>query len=253
MKNGYPTMSGILTTHSIAQAKRVYYMLKKMKDEGTLLTGRQFDERHQLIDEDFPRVAITFSTNPDQLDKNAQDDELVEIMTDYAKQFDMTAHDDEKLYNQNINRRLARKEKQYQINGQWLDLVIVVDRLLTGFDSPTIQTLYVDREMSYQKMLQAFSRTNRISFEKDVGMIVTFRKPETMKRNVQDTFRLFSNEIQDFKVLIPREYKEVREEFESLAQVYHQAEGELMVNPTDVKAMINQVSAYQKLEKVIKH
>lgn len=252
VKNGYPTMSGILTTHSIAQAKRVYYMLKKMKDEGTLLTGRQFDERHQLIDEDFPRVAITFSTNPDQLDKNAQDDELVEIMTDYAKQFDMTAHDDEKLYNQNINRRLARKEKQYQINGQWLDLVIVVDRLLTGFDSPTIQTLYVDREMSYQKMLQAFSRTNRISFEKDVGMIVTFRKPETMKRNVQDTFRLFSNEIQDFKVLIPREYKEVREEFESLAQVYHQAEGKLLVNPTDVKAMINQVSAYQKLEKSYK-
>ncbi|ANZ94785.1 DEAD/DEAH box helicase [Brochothrix thermosphacta] len=252
VKNGFPTMSGILTTHSIAQAKRIYKMLKKMKAEGTLINGRQFDERHQLIDSNFPRVAITFSTNPDQLDKNEQDDELAEIMRDYANQFDSTPYEDEKLYNQNINKRLARKETQYQMNGQWLDLVIVVDRLLTGFDSPTIQTLYVDREMNYQKLLQAFSRTNRINAGKDVGMIVTFRKPETMKINVQDTFRLFSNETQDFKVLIPKEYTEVKEEFESFAQAYHQTEGELLENPTDVKAMINQVSAYQKLEKSYK-
>lgn len=252
VKNGFPTMSGILTTHSIAQAKRIYKMLKKMKAEGTLINGRQFDERHQLIDSNFPRVAITFSTNPDQLDKNEQDDELVEIMRDYAHQFDSTPYEDEKLYNQNINKRLARKETQYQMNGQWLDLVIVVDRLLTGFDSPTIQTLYVDREMNYQKLLQAFSRTNRINAGKDVGMIVTFRKPETMKINVQDTFRLFSNETQDFKVLIPKEYTEVKEEFESFAQAYHQTEDELLENPTDVKAMINQVSAYQKLEKSYK-
>lgn len=252
VKNGFPTMSGILTTHSIAQAKRIYKMLKKMKAEGTLINGRQFDERHQLIDSNFPRVAITFSTNPDQLDKNEQDDELAEIMRDYANQFDSTPYEDEKLYNQNINKRLARKETQYQMNGQWLDLVIVVDRLLTGFDSPTIQTLYVDREMNYQKLLQAFSRTNRINAGKDVGMIVTFRKPETMKINVQDTFRLFSNETQDFKVLIPKEYTEVKEEFESFAQAYHQTEDELLENPTDVKAMINQVSAYQKLEKSYK-
>ncbi|MCE2233302.1 DEAD/DEAH box helicase, partial [Streptococcus thermophilus] len=137
VKNGFPTMSAILTTHSIAQAKHIYRILKEMKDNGTLLNGRQFDERHQLIDKDFPRVAITFSTNPDQLEKNEQDDELVEIMKEYAKQFDASPYKDEKLYNQNINKRLARKEKQYQSDGQWLDFVIVVDRLLTGFDSPT--------------------------------------------------------------------------------------------------------------------
>ncbi|MDP1136600.1 hypothetical protein Q6325_28495, partial [Klebsiella pneumoniae] len=66
--------------------------------------------------------------------------------------------------------------KQYQSDGQWLDFVIVVDRLLTGFDSPTIQTLYIDREMNYQKLLQAFSRTNRIYTGKDSGLIVSFRK-----------------------------------------------------------------------------
>ncbi|MDM5145246.1 hypothetical protein ICE98_02380 [Lactococcus lactis] len=71
------------------------------------MNGRQFDERHQLIDKDFPRVAITFSTNPDQLEKNEQDDELVEIMKEYAKQFDASPYQDEKLYNQNINKTVG--------------------------------------------------------------------------------------------------------------------------------------------------
>ncbi|MGO3539194.1 MAG: type I restriction endonuclease subunit R, partial [Leuconostoc mesenteroides] len=248
VQNGYPTMSGILTTHSIAQAKRIYAMLQKMKHEGTLITGRQFDERHQLIDPDFPRVAITFSTNPEQQDKNHTDDALLRIMAEYSKQYETPAYTDEKRYNQNINKRLARKEKQYQSDGQWLDLVIVVDRLLTGFDSPTIQTLYVDREMKYQKLLQAFSRTNRIYSGKDAGMIVTFRKPETMKENVQDTFRLFSNENQNFEALVPKEYSEVRSEFDDLVNQYFQAEVTLEENPGHLPSMIEQVKAYQKLE-----
>ena len=252
VKNGFPTMSAILTTHSIAQAKHIYRILKEMKDNGTLLNGRQFDERHQLIDKDFPRVAITFSTNPDQLEKNEQDDELVEIMKEYAKQFDASPYQDEKLYNQNINKRLARKEKQYQSDGQWLDFVIVVDRLLTGFDSPTIQTLYVDREMNYQKLLQAFSRTNRIYTGKDSGLIVSFRKPFTMRENVRNTFRLFSNEKQNFDQLIPREYEEVKREFIECSTLYKQSEADLSDNPNDLKTMIAQVSAYQKLEKSYK-
>lgn len=252
VKNGFPTMSAILTTHSIQQAKRIYQLLKEMKADGSLFSGQNFDKRHQLIDKDFPRVAITFSTNPDQLEKNKQDDELVAIMEDYAHQFDVSPYQDEKLYNQNINKRLARKEKQYQTDGQWLDFVIVVDRLLTGFDSPTIQTLYVDRELNYQKLLQAFSRTNRIYTGKESGTIVTFRKPFTMKENVQRTFRLFSNEHQDFDQLIPREYEEVKKEFRDLSSLYAQAELDLSENPNDLKTMIEQVSAYQKLEKSYK-
>lgn len=90
VKNGFPTMSAILTTHSIQQAKRIYQLLKEMKADGSLFSGQNFDKRHQLIDKDFPRVAITFSTNPDQLEKNKQDDELVAIMEDYAHQFDVS-------------------------------------------------------------------------------------------------------------------------------------------------------------------
>lgn len=252
VQNGYPTMAAILTTHSIKQAKRIYNMLKEMKKNGTLFTGRAFDERHQLIDPDFPRVAITFSTNPDQKDINVADDELAEIMEEYSQLFNSTPYTDEKLYNKNINKRLERKEIQYQQNGEWLDLVIVVDRLLTGFDSPTIQTLYIDREMKYQKLLQAFSRTNRVYKGKDHGMIVTFRKPTLMKENVAKTFELFSNEKQNFQALIPKDYKKVRSEFDNLVKNYQKAEADVEESPNDLKTMINQVRAFQQLEKCLK-
>lgn len=252
VQDGYPTMSAILTTHSIAQAKKIYHKLMEMKKNGSLFSGKDYDEKRQLIDDDFPRVAITFSTNPDQLEKNQQDDELLDIMKEYSEMYQQTAYTDEKLYNQNINKRLARKEAQYQKNGQWLDLVIVVDRLLTGFDAPTIQTLYVDREMNYQKLLQAFSRTNRLYSGKDNGMIVTFRKPETMKANVADTFELFSNEDQDWVELLPPEYKTVRTNFKNLKKAYEIATRQLEENPNDLKTKINKLRAFQKMDKVYK-
>src|SRR5699024_2551784 len=141
-----------------------------------------------------------------------------------------------------------RKEKQYQLDGQWLDFVIVVDRLLTGFDSPTIQTLYIDREMNYQKLLQAFSRTNRIYTGKNSGLIVSFRTPFIRKENVLNTFHLFTNEKQNFDQLIPREYEEDKREYIECSTLYKQSEAELSENPNDLKTMSAQVSAYQKLE-----
>ena len=251
VQNGYPTMSAILTTHSIAQAKKIYAKLQEMKQDGTLFTGKPYHEKRQLVDPDFPRVAITFSTNPDQQEKNQVDDELLAIMTEYGKLFG-TSFSDEKLYNQNINKRLARKEAQYQKDGQWLDLVIVVDRLLTGFDAPTIQTLYVDRELHYQKLLQAFSRTNRLAPGKDTGVIVTFRKPETMKHHVAETFELFSNEAQDWIALLPPEYRKVKTDFKAIRKTYQIADKQLLDNPNDLKLKIEKLRAFQKLEKTYK-
>ena len=250
--NGYPTMAAILTTDSIAQAKRIYYMLKEMKENGTLFTGRQFDERRQLIDPDFPRFAVTFSTQHEQDEINVAQDELNEFMRDYSKLYNSAPYTDENLYNRNINNRLARKDHQYQKDGQWLDLVIVVDRLLTGFDSPTIQTLYIDRELKYQKLIQAFSRTNRIYPGKEHGMIITFRRPYTKKYNVEKAFELYSNEKQNFTELVPKEYQAVRQEFDQLVKNHKQTEFELSQNPNDFKAIANHVKAYQKLETCLK-
>ena len=66
-------------------------------------------------------------------------------------------------YNGNLNKRLAEKDPKFQSRNEQLDLVIVVDRLLTGFDAPCMSTIYIDRQpMGPHDLIQAFSRTNRI-------------------------------------------------------------------------------------------
>lgn len=72
---------------------------------------------------------------------------------------------------------MARKKAEFKEFGKQVDLVIVVDRLLTGFDAPTVQTLFVNRNLTYANLIQAFSRTNRTYPKKEKGLIVIFRKP----------------------------------------------------------------------------
>lgn len=266
--NGTPTMSGILTTHSIAQAKRIYRKLMELKKSGNLITGNPQDERRRLYDTDFPRVAITYSLSEKQGEKNKAAEELLEIMREYdsvfgthyaegAKRVRKVANDDEyeedseiddSNYNQNINNRLARKGAQYKVDGQWLDLVIVVDRLLTGFDAPTIQALYVDKELKWHGLLQAFSRTNRVLRGKDIGMIVTFRKPWTMRDNVMKAFKLFSQEEREWEKLIPREYKAVRKQFKDAHKAYAQAQKELELDPNDLMKKIEVIKTFQTMQ-----
>ena len=247
--NGIPTMSAILTTHSIAQAKRIYYKLLELKESGELVTGNPLDERRRLNDPDFPRVAITYSVadNENQGEITAAQAEITEIMENYKQLFG-TAYSDVDSYNRNINSRLARKGAQYQTNGQWLDLVIVVDRLLTGFDAPTIQTLYVDKELKWHGLLQAFSRTNRVYPDKEHGIIVTFRKPATMAKNVRDAIKLFSNEARDWENLVPREYSEVKREFNSAYKSYKAAQEELEQDPNDFKKKLDAIKTFQSLK-----
>ncbi len=97
-------------------------------------------------------------------------DEMKEIILDYNRYYN-TAWTIEEVnrYNNDINNRLARKKGEFKKFGNHLDLVIVVDRLLTGFDAPTIQTLFVDRMLSYANLIQAFSRTNRTYPGKEKG------------------------------------------------------------------------------------
>ena len=252
--DGVPTMSGILTTHSIAQAKRIYHKLIDLKESGNLITGNPLDERRKLNDIDFPRIAITYSISDNQNETNEAQKEIAEIMKEYGKMYG-AYYDDVDKYNININNRLARKGAQYQKDGQWLDLVIVVDRLLTGFDSTTIQTLYVDKELKWHGLLQAFSRTNRVCSGKTIGMIVTFRKPKTMANNVRDAIKLFSNEDRDWENLVPRQYTQVRQDFKNAYKSYIETQNELEQDPTNLKKQINVIKTFQamiKLEEAIK-
>ena len=76
-----------------------------------------------------------------------------------------------------------------------MDLLIVVDQMLTGFDSKWINTLYLDKILVFEKLIQAFSRTNRLyGPEKPFGTIRYYRKPNTMSRYIDEAFRLYSGD-----------------------------------------------------------
>ena len=97
-------------------------------------------------------------------------------------------------YNENLNKRLARKDAKFQSRNEQLDLVIVVDRLLTGFDAPCMSVIFIDRQpMGPHDLIQAFSRTNRIYDKNKVyGQIVTFQAPVLFKKCVDNAIKLYS-------------------------------------------------------------
>lgn len=116
-------------------------------------------------------------------------DELQLIMDDYNRMFG-TAYSTENFrgYADDINLRMKKKKPDMQP----LDLLLVVNMFLTGFDAKKLNTLYIDKNLEYHGLLQAFSRTNRVLNEKKrFGKIVCFRD---LKSNVDASIKLFSDE-----------------------------------------------------------
>ena len=117
------------------------------------------------------------------------------------------------VYNENLNKRLARKGEKFQSRKEQLDLVIVVDRLLTGFDAPCLSTVFIDRQpMGPHDLIQTFSRTNRIfDSNKTYGQIVTFQAPNLFKKCVDNAVKLYS--AGGTKEALMSDWEEVEEEF----------------------------------------
>lgn len=193
MQNGKgQTYEAMLTVESIAVAQKYYELLlniKKGEDE------LKISEDVKKALPDFPKVAITFSVSENEESSQSNQDAMKRYLTYYNQVFG-TKYEIEGLgaYNGNLNDRLARKEKRYRDREQQIDLVIVVDRLLTGFDAPCLSTLFIDRPpMSPQGLIQAFSRTNRLFDQnKEYGQIVTFRSPKEYKEKINDALVLYS-------------------------------------------------------------
>ena len=193
MQNGKGrTYEGILTVGSIAKAQRYYELLKRIKAGRDAL---KINEEICKVVPDFPKFAITYSVTENDEASTVNQDKMRESLQDYNEMFG-THYDIENInaYNSNLNDRLARKEKRYMERSQQLDLVIVVNRLLTGFDAPCLSTLYMDRSpMSPQDIIQAFSRTNRLfDANKTYGQVVTFQSPKDFKKEIDRALRLYS-------------------------------------------------------------
>ena len=211
--------SAILTTTSIKQAQRYYELfmdVKRGKNDSVKVSDKI---KRQLSD--FPKVAITYSISENEEESSVNQDKMKESIKDYNEMFDTKyALDSIDAYNRNVNDRLARKKARYQIREEQLDIVIVVERLLTGFDAPTLSTLFIDKKpMRSYGIIQAFSRTNRLfDQQKKFGQIVTFQLPETWKNRVDNAVTLYSGGGGSF-VQAP-EWQEAEQAFkEALAEL----------------------------------
>lgn len=186
------TYEAILTTSSIQLAQKYYELLSKVKNGETDL---EIDERMRQVLPDYPKFAITYSVTENEEGSHVNQEKMQKSLNDYNEMFG-TKFDLSQIqsYNENLNKRLARKDKKYKSRNRQLDLVIVVDRLLTGFDAPCLSTIFIDRQpMGPHDLIQAFSRTNRIfDPNKAYGQIVTFQAPVLFKECVDNAVKLYS-------------------------------------------------------------
>ncbi len=236
------TYEGILTTSSIQMAQKYYDLLTRVKKGETSL---EIDEKIKQILPDFPKFAITYSVTENEEGSHVNQQKMQKSLDDYNQMFG-TKYDFSQIqgYNSNLNKRLARKDTKFKSRNEQLDLVIVVDRLLTGFDAPCLSTIFIDRQpMGPHDLIQAFSRTNRI-FDKNktYGQIVTFQAPKLFKESVDNAVKLYSAGSTEGAVLA--EWDKVEPAFKkSLAALRVSAE-----TPDDVADMsLNEKRVFAKM------
>lgn len=169
----------IFATSSIPEAVN-YYRLIKARNSGLKLTA--------LFD---PNIL----NDGQGSDKEAW---IAEILADYNAQFDTSfGYASYAKFKTDLSDRLSHINAYKRIKpDEQLDLLIVVDQMLTGFDSKWLNTLYLDKILDYANLIQAFSRTNRLcdKTDKPFGLIRYYRKPHTMQRNIERAVKLYSGD-----------------------------------------------------------
>lgn len=199
--------SGILATRSIPEAIE-YYRLLKSKNAGELFN-------------------FTLLVDPN-IDNNDgaifKEDGLVEVIEDYNNMFNQKfSLSSSKSLKKDIQNRLAHKKPYTHIQEKdKIGLLIVVDQLLTGFDSKWLNVLYLDKVIKFENIIQAFSRTNRVynANTKPFGIIKYYRKPYTMEKNIEKAIKLYSGD-KPFQLFVPK----LEENISMMKKVYSEIEG----------------------------
>ncbi len=215
--------SALFATSSIENVIKYYELFKQKKEEGL----------HDL------RIATIFTYGANEEDEDAQDylpgdempmaaeaqvqylsshtrDKLEEFIGDYNKMYHtkFSTKDSQQFENyfKDISKRLKDREKAtFNDEKDRLDLVLVVNMLLTGFDAKKVNTLYVDKNLKQHGLIQAYSRTNRtLGEQKSQGNILAFRN---LKAATDDAITLFSNKEAIETVILPP-YEDIARTFD---------------------------------------
>lgn len=215
----------MLATSSIPEAIDYYYRFKELAPE--------------------LHVTALFDPNVDNTEgATVKEDALAEIMTDYnmmyGKDFGIV---DWPAMKKDIASRLSHKTPYGNIDRnrkQRLDLLIVVDQMLTGFDSKWVNTLYLDKIIRYESIIQAFSRTNRLfGPDKPFGIIRYYRKPHTMHGNIERAVKLYSGDrpLDLFVQKLPENIRSMDSRYQEILSLFADGgETDLMRLPESVEA-----------------
>ena len=216
---------GILATSSIPEAINYYRLFKQRAPE--LKVTALFDPS---IDNDGGAAL--------------KEDALVEIIGDYNAAYGKAfAIPTWPAMKKDISSRLAHKRPYVNVDAerdQRIDLLIVVDQMLTGFDSKWVNTLYLDKVIDYENIIQAFSRTNRLfGPEKPFGVIRYYRRPHTMRGYIEAAVKLYSGDcpLDLFVNRLPANIEQMNARFREIEAVFASSgEPEFMHLPDSVEA-----------------
>lgn len=170
----------LFTTSSIPEAIAYYRLIKRAKPD--------------------LKITALFDPNIDNVGNGLfKEDGLVEIIEDYnhryQQDFTFATHGQ---FKKDIAARLSHKAPYLRLERspeKQIDLLIVVDQMLTGFDSKWLNTLYMDKVLKYENIIQAFSRTNRLfGPDKPFGTIRYYRYPHTMEKHIEQAVKLYSGD-----------------------------------------------------------
>ena len=204
--------TGMFCVSSVDTLIKYFDLFQKKKENG----------EHNL------RIATIFSyaSNEDDADANGFIPEEVSVVEDTRALYGLNKHSRDKLeefigyYNAMYDTKFSTKDSETfynyyndiskKVKERQIDILLVVNMFLTGFDSPTLNTLYVDKNLKYHGLIQAYSRTNRIINEqKSQGNIVVFRN---LKNATDEAITLFSNK-DAVDVIIMKPYEDYTEKF----------------------------------------
>ncbi|WP_288945084.1 type I restriction endonuclease subunit R [uncultured Megasphaera sp.] len=211
---------------------------------------------YRRLKKEAPQLKITALFDPN-IDNNAgwknKEDGLLEIITDYNAQYEQefTIPTFAKM-KKDIAARLAHKrpyERVERTPEKEINILIVVDQMLTGFDSKWINTLYLDKVLQYENIIQAFSRTNRLfGPEKPFGTIRYYRRPHTMERNIAAAVKLYSGDkpLGLFVDKLDKNLQAMNDVFEQIKDVFAQAQ------VADFAHLPEEMTAKKKFAKLFK-
>jgi type I restriction enzyme R subunit len=204
--------TGMFAVSGVKNLIKYYDLFQKKKEEG----------KHNL------KIATIFSyvANEDDADANGFIPEELSVVEEPKALYGMNAHSRDKLdqfigdYNTMFGAKFSTKDSQSfynyyndiskKVKERKIDILLVVNMFLTGFDSPPLNTLYVDKNLKYHGLIQAYSRTNRILNEqKSQGNIVVFRN---LKKATDEAITLFSNK-EAIEVIIMEPYEDYVSKF----------------------------------------